>query len=206
MKPNGKKNPKFPAGWDAARVQKVIDHYEHQSDEERLAEIQDAGLADSCRRFAEAMKQFNKTNQSKLILCHAEKGSIEEVYQLFGQDKYGLLNWCGQDGEGVFNQYYEVKISAQRPTEGVPFRPVLCTISKKLKPAMELPRSHRTLIEVWTACGDGVNLELEKRKNGLVIVGVRTTVYAKSIDSETLIDSLIRLNQNSPEVAKSEAG
>jgi hypothetical protein len=28
----------FPPGWDEARVQQVLDHYESQSDEEALAE------------------------------------------------------------------------------------------------------------------------------------------------------------------------
>ena len=30
--------PKFPAGWDAARVQRLIDHYEEMSDDELAAE------------------------------------------------------------------------------------------------------------------------------------------------------------------------
>ncbi len=41
MKPN-----KFPPGWDEARVQRVLDHYEHQTDEEAVAEVEvrlDAG-------------------------------------------------------------------------------------------------------------------------------------------------------------------
>jgi hypothetical protein len=29
---------KFPAGWDAARVQRLIDHYEALSEEEQVAE------------------------------------------------------------------------------------------------------------------------------------------------------------------------
>lgn len=29
---------KFPPGWDAARVARVLDHYEHQSDDEAVAE------------------------------------------------------------------------------------------------------------------------------------------------------------------------
>lgn len=29
---------RFPEGWDEARVQRVLDHYEEQSDEEALAE------------------------------------------------------------------------------------------------------------------------------------------------------------------------
>lgn len=31
-------DPKFPAGWDAARVQRLIDHYEQLSEEELAAE------------------------------------------------------------------------------------------------------------------------------------------------------------------------
>lgn len=30
--------PKFPAGWDAARAQRLIDHYESLSEEEQVAE------------------------------------------------------------------------------------------------------------------------------------------------------------------------
>jgi hypothetical protein len=33
-----KKHPQFPPGWDEARVQRVLEHYEGQSDEEALAE------------------------------------------------------------------------------------------------------------------------------------------------------------------------
>jgi hypothetical protein len=32
------KQSKFPPGWDAERVRKVLDHYESQSEEEALAE------------------------------------------------------------------------------------------------------------------------------------------------------------------------
>lgn len=30
--------PKFPTGWDAARVQRLIDHYESLSEDEEVAE------------------------------------------------------------------------------------------------------------------------------------------------------------------------
>jgi hypothetical protein len=33
-----KKMSEFPAGWDEARVQDILDHYEHQTDEEAAAE------------------------------------------------------------------------------------------------------------------------------------------------------------------------
>ena len=32
------KQTKFPPGWDEARVRRVIEHYEQQSDEEAVAE------------------------------------------------------------------------------------------------------------------------------------------------------------------------
>ena len=32
---------KFPAGWDAKRVQDVIDHYENQTEDEQAQEIED---------------------------------------------------------------------------------------------------------------------------------------------------------------------
>jgi hypothetical protein len=31
-------DPKFPRGWDAKRVQRLIDHYENLSEEEQVAE------------------------------------------------------------------------------------------------------------------------------------------------------------------------
>jgi hypothetical protein len=31
-------NSKFPPGWDEARVRRVLEHYENQSDEEAVAE------------------------------------------------------------------------------------------------------------------------------------------------------------------------
>lgn len=41
-KNNGKKRPaarqKTPAGWDEARVRKVLDHYESQTEDEAVAE------------------------------------------------------------------------------------------------------------------------------------------------------------------------
>lgn len=33
-----KKQSKFPPGWDEARVQRVLEHYDAQSDEEAVAE------------------------------------------------------------------------------------------------------------------------------------------------------------------------
>ena len=32
---------RFPEGWDEARVQRVLDHYENQTDEEAVAEDED---------------------------------------------------------------------------------------------------------------------------------------------------------------------
>ena len=40
-----KKQQKLPKGWDEKRIQEVIDHYENQTDAERLAEIQAARKA-----------------------------------------------------------------------------------------------------------------------------------------------------------------
>ena len=36
------KHSQFPPGWNEERVQKVLEHYEHQSDEEALAEDESA--------------------------------------------------------------------------------------------------------------------------------------------------------------------
>lgn len=45
-RPKVKKHPKpkFPRGWDAKRVQAVIDHYDNQTDEEGAAEYE-AGMS-----------------------------------------------------------------------------------------------------------------------------------------------------------------
>ena len=37
-----KKQAKFPPGWNQKRVQRVIDHYENQTEEEQAAEIEAA--------------------------------------------------------------------------------------------------------------------------------------------------------------------
>lgn len=43
------KDGRYPPGWDEDRVRRVIDHYEHQSEEEAVAEdeasFEDEGLA-----------------------------------------------------------------------------------------------------------------------------------------------------------------
>lgn len=38
---------KYPAGWDEKRVREVIEHYENQTDEEHLTEIEGARNAES---------------------------------------------------------------------------------------------------------------------------------------------------------------
>jgi len=35
-------NPRYPKGWDAERVRRVLEHYEGQSDEEAVADDEDA--------------------------------------------------------------------------------------------------------------------------------------------------------------------
>jgi hypothetical protein len=37
---------RFPPGWDAERVQRVLDHYENQTDEEAVAEDEAAFAAE----------------------------------------------------------------------------------------------------------------------------------------------------------------
>jgi|RhiMetdeSRZDD1v2_1073273.scaffolds.fasta_scaffold3117865_2 hypothetical protein len=46
------KKQKYPAGWDQKRVQEVIDHYENQTDEQRLAEIEAARQAKNITMMA----------------------------------------------------------------------------------------------------------------------------------------------------------
>ena len=42
------KENNFPSGWDEQSVQKVIEHYEHQNENEALAEDEAAYEDDSC--------------------------------------------------------------------------------------------------------------------------------------------------------------
>ena len=46
------KQNKFPPGWDDKRVQRVLEHYETQSEEESLAE-DEAAYEDSSQTFME---------------------------------------------------------------------------------------------------------------------------------------------------------
>ena len=46
------KQSKFPPGWDEKRVQKVLDHYQSQSEAEALAE-DEAAYEDSTQTFME---------------------------------------------------------------------------------------------------------------------------------------------------------
>lgn len=41
------KQSKFPRGWDKQRVQRVLDHYESQSEDEAVAEDEAAGGNDA---------------------------------------------------------------------------------------------------------------------------------------------------------------
>ncbi len=46
------KQAKFPAGWDEERVRRVLAHYEHQTDEEAVAE-DEAAYEDSDQSMVE---------------------------------------------------------------------------------------------------------------------------------------------------------
>lgn len=46
------KQAKFPAGWDEERVRRVLAHYEHQADEEAVAE-DEAAYEDSDQSMVE---------------------------------------------------------------------------------------------------------------------------------------------------------
>ena len=52
----------FPAGWDESRVQRVLDHYEEQTDEEALAE--DEVRCDSTHTVMEVPKDLVPTIRS----------------------------------------------------------------------------------------------------------------------------------------------
>jgi hypothetical protein len=42
MSATRKKKQKYPPGWDEARVRKLAEHYDNQTDDEAVAEIEDA--------------------------------------------------------------------------------------------------------------------------------------------------------------------
>jgi len=46
------KKTKFPPGWDEARVQRVLDHYEAQTEDEAMAE-DEAAYEDTSQKFME---------------------------------------------------------------------------------------------------------------------------------------------------------
>ena len=48
-----KKKQKYPPGWDEARVRKLAEHYDNQTDEEAVAEIEAA---------------LNDTNQTQMMV------------------------------------------------------------------------------------------------------------------------------------------
>ncbi len=51
------KQSKFPAGWDEQRVQRVLAHYESQSDEEAVAE-DEAAYEDSTQAMMEVPREL----------------------------------------------------------------------------------------------------------------------------------------------------
>ena len=51
------KQSKFPPGWDEKRVQKVLEHYQAQSEKEALAE-DEAAYEDSSQTFMEVPNEL----------------------------------------------------------------------------------------------------------------------------------------------------
>ena len=51
------KQSKFPAGWDERRVQRVLAHYESQTDEEAVAE-DEAAYEDSTQAMMEVPREL----------------------------------------------------------------------------------------------------------------------------------------------------
>jgi hypothetical protein len=47
MRDDAMSESNFPAGWDTARVQKLIDHYEDISEDEQVAEDEEAASANA---------------------------------------------------------------------------------------------------------------------------------------------------------------
>lgn len=183
MKNHHNTNDRMPPGWDERRVRRVIDHYENQTPDERVAEIENAAIADGWLRIEEAIKEFNKINQSQL-------------HKLKGQRKLCLLNWRGDDDEGPFDLDYTICLAAQLPAMDQPFRPVLCTISKRLKPAASFPNSKKKLLEILTACVDGTRIDIKKKNRGIAFSGISTAIYPKALDARSLCDALIRLEHS----------
>jgi hypothetical protein len=61
---------KFPPGWDEARVQKVLAHYEQQTEEEAVAE-DEAAFEDSTQTVIEVPKELLPAIR-ELIAKHKE--------------------------------------------------------------------------------------------------------------------------------------
>jgi hypothetical protein len=64
-----KKDPnRYPEGWNAAKVRRVVEHYENQSDEEAAAEIEQAKEVESptwIRVPAELVQEVEKLIQRR---------------------------------------------------------------------------------------------------------------------------------------------
>ncbi len=67
MKPN-----RFPEGWDEQRVRRVIDHYEHQTEDEAVAE-DEAAYEDYTQSLVEVPVELVSAVR-ELIAKHQETG------------------------------------------------------------------------------------------------------------------------------------
>ena len=68
------KQAKFPLGWDEARVNRVLKHYEAQSEAEALAE-DEAGFADETQTMMEIPNELVPVVR-ELIAKHQGKRSV----------------------------------------------------------------------------------------------------------------------------------
>ena len=57
MNKTSKKKQKYPAGWDEARVRKLAEYYDNQTDEEAVAEIE-AAISQLPLQQAEALSEW----------------------------------------------------------------------------------------------------------------------------------------------------
>lgn len=57
-----KRRQTYPPGWDERRIREVIDHYEIQTDDERLAEIEAARTAANISMMAVPTELVPKVN------------------------------------------------------------------------------------------------------------------------------------------------
>ena len=80
----------FPSGWDEARVQRLIDHYENMSDDEMIAE--DEAAHEAGRNHEPVLKAKQKNNGIAIV-----KGTRHQKI-IGGFGELLLCNWLSRSG------------------------------------------------------------------------------------------------------------